>query len=189
MADESPAANPPDDTPPAKRGRLLATRGRKIAAIVGAAFLATIGGILATSLLDLGKSTGKKVLGGSQAPLTVKILPRDSLEDTMVVLPYYVVPKGELPGPDAVGKSDLRSMGANTAESKNWAAEHHAVDGSPQVVNLELRARSDEPFQPRRSARSLTTRRLRSGPPRTGRRRSRWTTFWLLTNPTSPPPV
>jgi hypothetical protein len=145
MADESPAANPPDDTPPAKRGRLLATRGRKIAAIVGAAFLATIGGILATSLLDLGKSTGKKVLGGSQAPLTVKILPRDSLEDTMVVLPYYVVPRGELPGPDAVGKSDLRSMGENTAESKNWAAEHHAVDGSPQVVNLELRARSDEP--------------------------------------------
>jgi hypothetical protein len=36
-------------------------------------------------------------------------------------------------------------MGENTAESKNWAAEHHAVDGSPQVVNLELRARSDEP--------------------------------------------
>ena len=59
----------------------------------------------------------------------------------MVVLPYYVVPKDELSGPDAVSKSDLRSMGENTADSKVWAAQHHAVDGSPQVVNLELRAK------------------------------------------------
>src|SRR5262245_14209681 len=145
MPDEPSAANPPPDPPPTRRGQILATRGRKVAAIVGAAFLATIGGILATSVLDLGKSTGKKVLGGHQAPLTVKILPRNSLEDTMVVLPYYVVPKRAVSGPEAVSRSELQSNGENTAESEVWASQHHAVDGSPQVVNLELRAKGDEP--------------------------------------------
>jgi len=112
---------------------------------VGAAFLATIGGIIATSVVDLGKSTTKKVLSDPSAPLTVRRLPRGSLLDTRVVLPYYVVPRDTLSGPDAVSTSDLRSIGDNTPESADWARAHRAVDGSPQIVNLELRAKTDEP--------------------------------------------
>jgi hypothetical protein len=33
----------------------------------------------------------------------------------------------------------------NPAQSSAWARAHDAVDGSPQVVNLELRATTDEP--------------------------------------------
>jgi len=145
MGDGSPVVTPPEDEGGNRRRRLFATRGQKVAAVVGGAFLATIGAAIATWAIAVGQSTTKKVLGDHHAPLTVRVLPRDALVDTLVVSPYFVVPRARVPSPTAVSAYQLQMIGENAAESTAWAERHGAVDGSPEIVNLELRGKSDEP--------------------------------------------
>lgn len=146
MDEESPAASSEVDESRAGSARLLATRGRKIAAIVGGAFLATVGGVIATRAIAVGESTTKSVLGdGPSAPLIVRVLPRGSLSDTTLIPPYFVVPRTQVSGPAALAAPVRRALIADGTEWSTWAREHGAVDGSSQIVLLELRASTDEP--------------------------------------------
>src|SRR5262245_4266498 len=124
MGDGSPVVTPPEDEGGNRRRRLFATRGQKVAAVVGGAFLATIGAAIATWAIAVGQSTTKKVLGDHHAPLTVRVLPRDALVDTLVVSPYFVVPRARVPSPTAVSAYQLQMIGENAAESTAWAERH-----------------------------------------------------------------
>jgi hypothetical protein len=143
-------------------GRLLKTRGQKVAAIVGGAFLATIGGVIATRVIAFGETTTQKVLGSS-APLSVRVLPRGTYEESSAIGSYYIVPRAHLSGPDALSKSDLDGW-QNEATRLAWARDHAAVDGSTQLIMLELRSKSDEPV----TVTAIKVRDLRREPPAHG---------------------
>jgi hypothetical protein len=130
-----------------------------VAAIVGGAFLATIGGVIATRVIAFGETTTQKVIGGS-APLSVRVLPRGTYEESSAIGSYYVVPRTQVAGPDALSKSELTGW-QNEASRLAWARDHGAVDGSTQLIMLELRSRSDQPV----TVTAIKVRDLRKEPP------------------------
>jgi hypothetical protein len=147
MDEGSPAAPPGRDRETRSgSGRVLATRGRKIAAIVGGAFLVAVGGVIATRAIAFGEKATRNVFGGGDSvPLTVAVLPRESLRDKTLVPPYYIIPRHQAAGPGSLSETERRALMADGAEWSTWAQAHHGVDGSRQIVDLELRGRTDEP--------------------------------------------
>jgi hypothetical protein len=146
MNEESPAASPgPDGESRTRFDRVLATRGSKIAAIIGGAFLAAVGGVIATRLIAFGEKSAKHVFGGPSAPLTWHLLPRGYLAERTAVPPYYIIPNAQARGPGALNEGERRAVVADGPEWSAWAREHGGVDGSSQIVLVELRARTDEP--------------------------------------------
>jgi hypothetical protein len=156
MAKDAPAADDPvsSETSSATRGLggLLATRGRKIAAIVGAAVLAGIGGGIATWLLTAAETTTKRVFAGATSKaLVIRVAAPGTFWANHPYAPYYVVPHSRFShGPNGISKEDLAAM--SEADEKNdtgidfaWMRAHGGVAGSPQVVRLELRGTTDEP--------------------------------------------
>jgi hypothetical protein len=130
-----------EQTAASKRG-LLATRGRKIAAAIGAAFLATLGAGLGARALNSAESATKNALGGSEAALDVRVVEPDTFPVGHPYAPYYVIPKSELSGPEKLDHSELEG---NQPFDFAYAQRHQAVPGSPEIVRLQFRARGDEP--------------------------------------------
>lgn len=131
----------------AAKGRgILATRGRKIAAAIAAAFLASIGAGIGARALTGAESVTKKALSGSSAPIRIRVMPPDTVLASGPIGRYYVVPKSEVSSPTDLDPAELR--GNNTLDNplnSAFAQRHHAVEGSPQSVSLQLRGTSDEP--------------------------------------------
>jgi hypothetical protein len=81
MDEGSPAASPGGDRETRTRfGRILATRGSKVGAIFGGAFLVAVGGVIATRVIAFGeKATRDAFGGGDSGPPAVNLLPRGEL--------------------------------------------------------------------------------------------------------------
>ena len=126
----------------ASKTGLCVTRGRKIAASIGAAFLASLGAGLGALALNSAGSATKNALGGSEAALDVRVVEPDTYPVGHPYAPYYVIPKGELSGPDNLDPSELEG---NQPFDFAYAQRHQAVPGSPEIVRLQFRARGDEP--------------------------------------------
>jgi len=122
--------------------KLLATRGRKIAAGVTAAFVASIGAGLGARALTQAESATKKALGGSSAPIEIRIAKPGTFEAGHPYSPYFVIPKTDVAGPDQVDEAELTG---NEPFGFDFAQRHDGVAGSAQIVRLQLRAKTDEP--------------------------------------------
>jgi hypothetical protein len=122
--------------------KLLATRGRKIAAAIGAAFLASIGAGIAARTLNSAESVTKKALAGSSAPLEIRVAAPGTFEAGTPIGQYYVTPKSEMSSPTALDSAELSG---NDPFNFAFARNHSGVEGSPQIVRLQLRAKGDEP--------------------------------------------
>jgi hypothetical protein len=125
--------------------RFFETRTQKVAAAIGAAVLAGIGGGIATWILTTAQHTTKRVLGGSAgAPLAVHVAAPGTFFAAHPFAPYYVMPRTRFPDPSSISKDALdekREGGIDLA----WLASHGGIAGSPQIVRLELRGTADEP--------------------------------------------
>jgi hypothetical protein len=130
------------EAPEPKRG-LLATRGRKIAAIVGGAFLAGIGGGIAAWVVSAAKDTTSDLFSGG--PVEVRVARAGTFFSEHAFAPYYVVPDARVPGPDGLTKADLKQAFNSETFMETWARDHGGVPGSPGIVRLEIRGRGDEP--------------------------------------------
>jgi hypothetical protein len=131
-----------EQTAASRRG-LLATRGRKIAAAIGAAFLATIGAGIGARVLNNAESVTRKALSGSRAPIQVRVMAHGTFLASGPIGQYYVVPKSEVSSPTDLDPAELPSL--DNPFNFAFAQRHNAVEGSPQAVSLHLRARGDEP--------------------------------------------
>ena len=150
MSSKSAAAPPePEQEPSGLAGRLgaaVATRSRKFALGISAAF---VGGITATILAlahDAGEKTAKRVLlGPAGAPVGVRVEQPGAFASGHLWAPYYVIPKSRLAGPAAAGSSELAELRQAGWVDQTWAEDHGGMAGSPEVVRFELRGTSDEP--------------------------------------------
>jgi hypothetical protein len=124
-----------------KRG-IFATRGRKIAAAIAGAFLASIGAGLGARALNSAENVTKKALEGPSAPLVVRVMPPGTFPAGGPIGQYYVVPRSELSGPTGLEPGEVS---IDDPPDLAFAKRHSAVDGSPQFVRLQLRAKGDEP--------------------------------------------
>lgn len=136
-----PAASPAsNEAPPGKKG-LLATRGRKIVAAVGAAFLAGIGGGIAAWVLSAAESVAGEAFGGP--PLQVRVAPAGTFASGHPYAPYYVLPRARIAGPSALPDRETR---VENFFDHEWAEKRGGLPGSPQIVRLELRGKTEEPI-------------------------------------------
>jgi hypothetical protein len=134
----------PEPTGPQKQrlGGILATRGRKIGAAVGAAFLAGIGGGIAAWTLNTAEETTKKAFAGQpDAPLQIRVARPGTVSSGHPWAPYYVIPQTRAARPPQLTEAELNSGIA----IDEWARGHGGVPGSPGIVRLQLRAATDEP--------------------------------------------
>jgi hypothetical protein len=130
----------------AAKGRgILATRGRKIAAAIAAAFLASIGAGIGARALTGAESVTKNALSGPKAPLLVRPMAPGTFFASGPIGQYYVVPKSEVSSPSDLDPAELRGDVKTNPLNVAFAQRHNAVEGSPQAVRLQLRARGDEP--------------------------------------------
>ena len=128
-------------TAASKRG-ILATRGRKIAAGIGAAFLASIGAGIAAWTLNGAEQATKKAFAGSGAPITVRVMRPGTFFGGHPYAPYYVVPKSEVSSP---AKLDSSELGGDEPFDFAFAQRHGAIAGSPEIIRLQLRGKTTEP--------------------------------------------
>jgi hypothetical protein len=128
-------------TAASKRG-IFATRGRKIAAAIGAAFLASLGAGIGARALNSAENASKRVLAGSNAPIQVRVMPPGSFFAGHPFAPYYVVPKSEVSSPE---KLDPTELTGDEPFDFSFAQRHGAIPGSPEIVRFQIRGRSDEP--------------------------------------------
>jgi len=151
MSSESTAASPPPDQPPlppdgGRLSSMVATRGRKVAVGLVLAFVGGIGAAVFAMARNAGESATKKVFAGSPgAPLQIRIEPAGTFISSHLWAPYYVIDKKSLSGPKAMSKTELTELRDKSWVDEAWAKEHGGMAGSPQVVRLELRGKSDEP--------------------------------------------
>ncbi len=151
MSSEPPAAAPPpakDDPPAAGQekpslGARAHARWKWIAGTIAGTFVVAVGGALANWTIGGAEHATKKVLQGTKAPLTVRVLRPGTYGSGHVYAPYYIVPTARVADPTALPKADLGH--SETFFDYAWSLEHGAVPGDPQVVRLELRGRGDEP--------------------------------------------
>jgi hypothetical protein len=122
--------------------KLLATRGRKIAAAMLAAFIASIGAGLGARALTQAESATRKALGGPDVPLQVHVMRPGTFPSDHPYAPYYIVPKSETSSPSELESSELAG---DELFDFAFAERHGAVAGSPEIVRLQLRARGSEP--------------------------------------------
>jgi hypothetical protein len=139
MTPESPPENDREgNSGKTPLGRLLRTRARRIgAAILGAIGLGVLGWIT-TSTTDLFESTKEQFFAGPA--LSVRVVPPGDFFAAHPYAPYYVVPQGRVASPAALSKAAAKGLISGGGELENVG-----VPGSPQVVRIELRAKSDEP--------------------------------------------
>ena len=121
-------------------GGLLATRGRKIAAAMAAAFIASIGGGLGAWALQAAKDKTGDILDTS-APISVRVEPAGSYIAAWPGGETYVFPSSVGAGPDVLSSADRT---AAYKYSWGWAAERGGVAGSPQIVRLKVSGKGDE---------------------------------------------
>jgi hypothetical protein len=122
--------------------KLFATRGRKIAAGISAAFIASLGAGLGARALTQAESATKKALAGSSPPIQIRIAKPGTFEAGHPYSPYFVIPKTELADPEHVDSAELSG---NEPFGFEFAQRHRGVAGSAQIVRLQLRAKGDEP--------------------------------------------
>jgi hypothetical protein len=126
--------------------KLFATRGRKVAAAIAAAFLASLGAGIGAWTLNKAESVTKQALSSSEAPIQVRPKAPGTFLASGPIGQYYVVPKNEVSSPSDIDPAELH--GDNPLDNPldfAFAQRHHAVEGSPQIVSLQARARGDEP--------------------------------------------
>jgi hypothetical protein len=141
MATESPGEEHKPEETSGKRpwGRLLQTRAQKVrAAILGAIGVGVVGFITA-STTDFLKSTAERTFGGPA--LSARVVPSGDFEPAHPFAPYFVVPSSSAQSPTALSEADTTRL----VEGDEWALENRGVAGSPQVVRVELRGKSEEP--------------------------------------------
>jgi hypothetical protein len=133
---------------------LLATRGRKAAAVIGGAVLVGIGGYIATAIW-----TGAgKVLHPTGPPLEVHVVATDVYNSGHPWAPYFIVPYSVAAGPEALPARARRSP--TTFVDPMLVRDHRAVAGGPQIVRLRLRGLDDRPVTVS-GIRALVTKRDR----------------------------
>jgi hypothetical protein len=122
------------------------TRAQKVAAAIGAAILAGIGGGIATWILTTTQHATKRVLGESAGgPLVVHIAAPGTFFAAHPFAPYYVMSHSRFPaGPNGLSK-DARDEKSDSGLDLAWLEAHGGIAGSPQIVRLELRGTADEP--------------------------------------------
>jgi hypothetical protein len=121
-------------------GGLLATRGRKIAAAIAAAFIASIGGGLGAWAFQAAKDKTGDILDTS-APISVRVVPAGTFIAAWPGGETYVFPSSVGAGPDVLSSADRT---AAYHYSWGWAAERGGVAGSPQIIRLQVRGKGDE---------------------------------------------
>lgn len=150
MSSKSAAASPaPDQAPPPRSGlsSVLATRGRKVIVGLVLAFLGGVGASVFALARSAGEGATKRVFAGSPgSPLQIRIARPGTFFSGHLWAPYYVIPKNRISGPDAISKGDLTKLRDERWVNETWAKEHGGIAGSPEVVRLELRGKSDEPI-------------------------------------------
>jgi hypothetical protein len=121
---------------------LFATRGRKIGAAIAAAFLASIGAGIGAWTMTKAESVTKSALAGASAPLQIRVKPPGTFFAGNPIGQYYVVPKREVPSPTDL---DAAELAGDDPLDFAFAQRHGAIEGSPQAVRLQLRAKGDDP--------------------------------------------
>jgi hypothetical protein len=129
---------------------LVATRARKALVAVVGLLLAGSGAAIAGWIRSAGESATKRVLpspgGQGKAALTIRVARPGTFDSASLPFPYYVVPKDRFRSPYAISASARNKLFSPQYLDDDWAKQHGAVAGSPQVVRLELRGQSDEPI-------------------------------------------
>jgi hypothetical protein len=134
-----PAAPEPDDggqptVAHRLKERMLTWPGLVIGGIA-TAFIAGLGGWL----FGWFRSTAEEAFAGP--PLSVRVVPPGEFTSGHTFAPYYVVPSDRFSSPAALAPADAQSL----ADDPSWALDHGGMAASPEIVRLELRARTDEP--------------------------------------------
>jgi hypothetical protein len=122
--------------------KLFATRGRKIGAAIAAAFLASIGAGIGAWTMTKAESVTKSALAGSSAPLQIHVKPPGTFFAGNAIGQYYVVPKRDIASPNNL---DPQEVAGDDPIDFAFAQRHGGIEGSPQVVRLQLRGKSDDP--------------------------------------------
>jgi hypothetical protein len=122
--------------------KLFATRGRKIAAGISAAFIASIGAGLGARALTQAESATKKALGGQNVPLQVRVMRPGTFPSDHPYAPYYIVPNSDSSGPHELDSAELAG---DEPFGFAFAQRHRAVAGAPEIIRLQLRGRRSEP--------------------------------------------
>lgn len=131
---------------PRRLAAVAATRGRKIAIGIGAAFLGGITAAVFAFAHNAGEKAANRVLAGSGgAPVRVSVEQPGTFQSGHLWAPYYVIPKSRMASPAATGASELARLRSAAWVDQAWAEAHGGVPGSPEVVRFELRGKSDEP--------------------------------------------
>lgn len=151
MGSDSAAAPPASSAPPPRErgyGSLLAGRGRKIVASILVAFVGGVGIAVFAWAKSAGESAANKVLAGSQAvPLQVRVAQPGTFFTGSVIDDYYVFRQGPLSSPARAVEAGWSKAWATSNDilDYHWVKTHGGIAGSPEVVLLELRGKSDEP--------------------------------------------
>jgi len=117
----------------------LGTRAKKVRAFIVGAIVLGVGTWITNLTTDLFHSTTERIFAGPA--LSVRVVPAGEFFPNHPYAPYYVVDDQEVPGPTAL--TDASAKGLLNEDPKGVAGV--GVAGSPEIVRLELRAKSDEP--------------------------------------------
>src|SRR3954452_7173355 len=119
-----------------RTARFLRSPAGKIAAGIAGAFIAALG----AWLFGIFKGTAERTFGGSA--ISVRVMTSGETPSGSPYAPYFVVPASRVPSPS--GPSE--AVAARLADDQDWGLDHGGVAGSPQIVRVELRGKSDEPL-------------------------------------------
>jgi hypothetical protein len=148
MARESPAANsePGAATPNRRLRNILRTPTRKAFAAVGLGFAGALGAGTYAVIEHATESGTKKVFSSRSAPISVRVARVGSFFAAHPYAPYFVIPDDRVRGPSSLTPAEMkRRAHMNDFRDVSWDQAHGGVAGSPQVIRLELRGKSDEP--------------------------------------------
>lgn len=134
---------------------LFATRGRKIAAAIAAAFIASVGGGLGAWAFQAAKDTTTDILD-TGAPISVRVAAPGTVAVAWPGGQTYVFSASAGSGPEAVLSPD--EARAAQRGSWGWAADHGGVVGSPQIIRLQVRGKGDEEVSTTRIAARIVRR-------------------------------
>ena len=119
---------------------LLATRGRKIAAAIAAAFIASVGGGLGAWAFQAAKDKTTDVLDRS-APITVRVQRPGTFEPAWPGGETFVFPDSAGPGPQILTAADRAAL---ARLEWDWAIRRGGVIGGPQIIRLQIRGKGDQ---------------------------------------------
>jgi hypothetical protein len=119
---------------------LLATRGRKIAAAVAGAFLVSVGGAVGAWAFQAAKDSTADLLDTS-APISVRVADPGTFTAAWPGGEAWVFPESVGSGPEVLSSEDIAAGGRL---AWGWAPSRGGVAGSPQIIRLQVRGRTDE---------------------------------------------